>query len=99
MGEIDKLFKSILERQKSLPPELKLLQEELQSAYETNYLESGVIDRGYYTSFNNVLQRFGAKYILSEEEYVENGKLIKVPIVDIIGSQDSKRLFILPKIS
>lgn len=101
MAEIDKIIRSITERQKNLSPELKSLQEELQATYELNYLESGVIDRGYYTSFTKVLDKyklFFTKYIISEEEHVDYGVLIKIPIVDIFNNQDNKRIFIFPKI-
>jgi hypothetical protein len=35
--------------------------------------------------------------MFSEEEYVDNDRLVKIPVVDIVTGFDNRRLFILPK--
>jgi hypothetical protein len=100
--ELTHLLTNIKERQSLLSPELKSLQSELEMVYEKNQLESGVIDRGYFTSFNEILDRYRksktiTRFMVSEEEYVDNGKLFKIPVVDIQDNFDNRRLFILPK--
>lgn len=100
--ELRHLLTNIKDRQGLLSPELKSLQSELEMAYEKNALESGVIDRGYFSSFNIILERYRQsrvlnQFMISEEEYVDNGRLIKIPVVDIVSGFDNKRLFILPK--
>ena len=100
--ELSNLIRSINNRQSLLSPELKSLQSELEMVYEKNKLESGVIDRGYFTAFNVILERYRqnktiSQFMISEEEYVDNDKLVKIPVVDIQNNFDNRRLFILPK--
>lgn len=100
--ELSNLIKSIKGRQSLLSPELISLQSELEMIYEKNKLESGVIDRGYFTAFNVILDRYRKSraithFMISEEEYVDNGKIVKIPVIDIQNDFDNKRLFILPK--
>ena len=100
--ELRQLISNIKSRQGLLNDDLKSLQSELEMTYERNALESGVIDRGYFTSFNMVLERYRqmrkiSQFMVSEEEYVDNGRLVKIPVVDITSGFDNKRLFILPK--
>jgi hypothetical protein len=100
--ELKHLLTNIKDRQSLLNPELKSLQSELEIIYEKNALESGVIDRGYFSSFNVILDRYQerriiSQFMVSEEEYVDNGKLVKIPVVDIFTGFDNRRLFILPK--
>jgi hypothetical protein len=51
MEQLSKILEYVSLRNKLLTPELKEIQERLIEIYETNHLESGVIDRGYYTDF------------------------------------------------
>jgi len=100
--DLKHLLTNIKDRQSLLKPELKALQSELEIIYEKNALESGVIDRGYFSSFNLILDRYResliiSQFMVSEEEYVDNGRLIKIPVVDILTGFDNRRLFILPK--
>ena len=100
--ELRHLLTNIKDRQSLLSPELKSLQSELEMVYEKNALESGVIDRGYFSSFNVILERYRqsrvlSQFMVSEEEYVDNNQLVKIPVVDIVSGFDNKRLFILPK--
>lgn len=102
MENLKQLFKNILDRQKMLSPELKSLQSELEMIYEKNAMESGVIDRGYFSAFEQLLRQYRdvgklGQYMITEEEYVSNGNLVKVPVVDLSINRENKRLFILPK--
>lgn len=100
--ELSNLIRSIRDRQSLLAPELKSLQSELEIIYENNAHESGVIDRGYYTSFNNLLSKYRGNLLLnfmvSEDEYSYNGTLIKIPVVDVTDiNNNNRRIFILTK--
>lgn len=100
--DLSNLVKSIKDRQSLLTPELKVLQSELEVVYENNALESGVIDRGYYTAFNRLLNQYRGvlllNFMVSEDEYSYNGTLVKIPVVDVTDmNNNSKRIFILPK--
>ena len=102
MENLKHLFKNILDRQKILSPELKSLQSELEIVYEKNSMEAGVIDRGYFSAFDQILRNYQEvnkikQYMFTEEEYVSDGVLVKVPVVDLFTNGESKRLFILPK--
>lgn len=100
--ELSRLIKSIKDRQVLLTPELKALQSELENIYENNSHESGVIDRGYYTAFNSLLNQYRGtlllNFMVSEDEYSYDGTLLKIPVVDVTDiNHNSKRIFILNK--
>ena len=104
MENINHILKNILDRQKMLSPELKGIKNQLEMAYERNALESGVIDRGYFTSFHQILnenRHIVGRFMVSEEQYTDNrnGMLIKIPVVDVMSmnTMESQRIFILPK--
>lgn len=74
----------------------------LEDSYERDQLEAGVIDRGYYTSFNGVLNKWRSsgefdRFMLSEEQIVDGSNLVKIPVVDLFKNGDSKRIFIISK--
>ena len=90
-------------RQRNLTDSVIQLKQALEDVYERNYHEAGVIDRGYYTSFNNVLNQWKGvgifdRFMVSEEEIVDGGNLIKIPVIDLFKNGDNKRIFIISKI-
>ncbi len=98
--ELSNLIRSIRDRQSLLSPELKALQSELEIIYQNNSHESGVIDRGYYTSFNNLLSQYRGSLLLSfmvsEDEYTHDGILVRIPVVDVTDiNNNNRRIFIL----
>ena len=102
MSKIGRAIHNYLLRQQLLPQELRALQMELQQVYEINKTESGVIDRGYYTAFSGVLERYRMgglfeRWAISEEQHEEGGFLAKIPVIDVIKSNENKRLFVIPQ--
>lgn len=91
---------SIVNRQNLLGENFLDLKKSLEDVYEVNSREAGVIDRGYYTSFQLVLNKWRGsgmfdRFALSEEEIVDGGNLIKIPVVDLFKNGDNKRIFII----
>ena len=98
------LIESIRDRQKMLSPELVKLQDEIREAYDKNIGDAGVITPGYFDSFYPILENYRfngiiSKYMIYEEEYVNGGRLLKIPVIDLSlkNQHSSTRLFILPK--
>lgn len=96
------LIRSINERQKHLSSDLKRLKLDLEFAFENTKNEAGVINQGYYSIFSNILESYKngkviSKWFISEESYVHNNDIIKIPVVDVsIGDEYSNtRIFVL----
>ena len=101
MDNINNLIRNITQRQEMLSDELKWIKGELEKIYNRQSLESGVIDRGYFTSFNEFLSQnrhIVGRYMISEEQYTNgvNGQILKLPVVDVMNGMETKRIFILP---
>lgn len=99
---IKSYLNSISSRQGLLDENFTKLRESLENVYESNSFEAGVIDRGYYSSFNNVLTQWRSsglydRFMLSEEQIVDGGTLVKIPVVDLFKNGDNKRIFIISK--
>ncbi len=98
-----RLFEHIQVRNNILSSEFKLLQQELQGVFQKKILSAGVLQPGYFNDFYPILERYKnsgqlSRYMITEEEYTEDGKLFKVPVVDVnrSGEQSSIRIFLQP---
>jgi len=95
----EQLFNSLKSRNQILESDIVNLKEDLFVVFSNN-TDAGVVDRGYYTSFNRVLEKYRSfglisKWMLSEDEYVIDGDLIKIPVVDVTVKTGNRRLFVI----
>jgi hypothetical protein len=102
MDNINNVIRNINHRQRLLSVDLKWIKNELEKIYDKMALESGVIDRGYFGSFNDFLSQnrhIVGRFMVSEEQYTDgtNGQILKVPIVDVMNGVETKRIFIIPQ--
>ncbi len=104
MNNLQKIIQYVESRNRILTPELKLLQSELESIFEKNILEAGVINPGYFSYFVPVLNKYiGTKTIdrfhISEDGHQDGltGQSIKIPVVDVFHNNLNYRIFILPQ--
>ena len=105
MENLKHYFKNIELRSKILTPELQNLKFILESEFEKNILEAGVITPGYFSYFTPILENFRnsriiSRYHITEEQFSDSftGKLIKIPVVDIYSMENSSstRIFVTP---
>ena len=95
------LYKNIKERESLLTPELKILKSELELVFNRHMNEAGVITPGYYSSFYPILDRYKNsrvidRYNVHEEEYSNDEKLKKIPVIDLtLRDGNGCRIFIL----
>ena len=95
------LIQHIQNRNKLLSPDLKKVQEELQSVFQKNLLSAGVMQPGYFNDFYPILERYRnvgiiSRYMVTEEEHTNDGFFYKIPVIDITGSQSNSRIFLSP---
>jgi hypothetical protein len=98
-----RLIQLINNRNELLPTDLISLKEELQLVFNKNLLSAGVLQPGYFNDFHNVLQKCRnngqiSRYMITEEEYTEDGNFYKIPVIDIVknNEQSNIRIFLLP---
>jgi len=95
------LNEHIKNRNKLLSPDLKKVQEELQSVFQKNLLSAGVMQPGYFNDFYPILERYRnngiiSRYMVTEEEHTNDGFFYKIPVIDITGNQSNSRIFLSP---
>jgi hypothetical protein len=95
------LIQHIQNRNKLLSPDLKKVQEELQSVFQKNLLSAGVMQPGYFNDFYPILERYRnvgiiSRYMVTEEEHTNDGFFYKIPVIDITGNQSNSRIFLSP---
>ena len=95
------LIQHIQNRNKLLSPDLKKVQEELQSVFKKNLLSAGVMQPGYFNDFYPILERYRnvgiiSRYMVTEEEHTNDGFFYKIPVIDITGNQSNSRIFLSP---
>ena len=106
MNKLNQIYNNLQLRNKNITEPLKSLKAELESCFSEKLQEAGVIDRGYYSYFLPILEKYRVaklitKFHITEEQYTDSysGNLIKVPCVDLFATEDqtsSIRLFITP---
>lgn len=86
-----------------VPKGLLPLKNELQTIFEKNLLSAGVMQPGYFNDFHSILQSYRnsgliSRYMITEEEYTDNGNFYKIPVIDVsINSDPSNiRIFLSP---
>lgn len=102
MDEFTLILRSLDARMVGLSPELKNLKQQLEKAFDKHMLEAGVINPGYYSHFQSILEQFRSakiidRYHIQEEQYDSNGRILKIPVVDLFSTTDNSntRVFIL----
>jgi hypothetical protein len=95
------LNEHIKNRNELLSPELRKVQEELQSVFRKNLLSAGVMQPGYFNDFYPILERYRnngiiTRYMVTEEEHTNDGFFYKIPVIDISGNQSNSRIFLSP---
>lgn len=95
----EQLFSSLKSRNQRLESDIVNLKEDLFVVFSNN-TDAGIVDRGYYTEFNRVLEKYRSfgiisKWMLSEDEYVIDGNLVKIPVVDVTVKTGNQRLFVI----
>lgn len=95
----EQLFSSLKSRNQRLESDIVNLKEDLFVVFSNN-TDAGIVDRGYYTAFNRVLEKYRSfgiisKWMLSEDEYVIDGDLVKIPVVDVTVKTGNQRLFVI----
>lgn len=98
-----RLIDHINNRNKLLPNDILPIKEELQYIFNKNLLNAGVLQPGYFNDFHNILQKYRnngniIRYMITEEEYTDNGNFYKIPVIDIIrnNEQSNIRIFLSP---
>jgi hypothetical protein len=95
------LNEHIKNRNQLLSPELRKVQEELQSVFRKNLLSAGVMQPGYFNDFYPILEKYRnngiiSRYMVTEEEHTNDGFFYKIPVIDITGNQSNSRIFLSP---
>jgi hypothetical protein len=88
-------------RNSVLTPELKNIQNSLQTVLEGYRFEAGVINRGYFSYFlpilnNSISARIIESFNISEEGFSDglSGTTIQLPVVDVFHKGHSYRIFL-----
>ena len=102
MQSIDQLVQMMKIREGLLTPSLKSLQQELESEYDKQKHAGGVVVPGHFSYLSNILERARMRRVISEfmltqEEYVNDGNLISIPVVDVRVNSNNFRIFIISK--
>ena len=100
---MQRLFNHIQNRNRSLPSEISEMRSELQSVFQKKLLSAGVMQPGYFNDFYPILENYKrmgliTRYMITEEEYTDGGNFYKIPVIDVVSSQDqtSSRIFLNP---
>jgi hypothetical protein len=98
-----RLLEHINNRNKFLPVDILPIRDELQNVFQKNILSAGVLQPGYFNDFHNILLSYKnsgiiSRYMITEEEYTDNDKFYKIPVIDVIKSseQSNIRIFLTP---
>lgn len=98
-----RLIEHIKNRNKMLPSDIIPLRDELQTIFNKNILNAGVMQPGYFNDFHNILQSYRnlgkiSRYMITEEEYTEDANFYKIPVIDIVkpNEQSNVRIFLSP---
>ena len=97
------LIEHINSRNRMLPQDILLIKNDLQKVFEKNILSAGVLQPGYFNDFHSILQYYRnngsiSRYMISEEEYTDDGRFYKIPVIDLNKSDDPSnlRIFLSP---
>jgi hypothetical protein len=98
-----KLIEHINSRNRILPTELLQIQSELESIFRSKILSAGVTQPGYFNDFYPILDNYKrsgviSRYMITEEEYTNDGDFYKIPVIDVtrVGQQSNSRIFLSP---
>ena len=102
MRNINQLFENMKIRESMLTPSLKNLKSDLESEYEKQKNAGGVIMPGHFSYLSSILERAKSnriinEFLITQEEYVSNGNLIKIPVVDVNVDYNNYRIFVISK--
>lgn len=92
----------IRNRNSLLSQDLIPIQQELQNSFHKNILRAGVLQPGYFSDFYPILEKYKSinkiqKYMVTEEEYTDQGNFYKIPVIDVsTDSHVSHRIFLSP---
>ena len=98
-----RLLEHVKSRNTLLPNDILPIKNELQNIFQKNILSAGVLQPGYFNDFHSILQYHRnngiiTRYMITEEEYTDDGKLYKIPVIDINkpGDPQNIRIFLTP---